>query len=223
MWKISILSIFCHIREKMNKNIKSIAIGESKKYNISGKIFKSAYKKDIFLNSADVTSLGLVGDYQVDKKYHGGLDGAIHMGSYTHIEKNPNFDKLFIGCNILIEELDEDEVCIGDIYSIGETKLQVCQPRFPCWKIGALFGKEPSRYISRNYATGWYLRVLKEGTIKIEDSLILEKRVSNITIKDMISYLKKPPKDEVIEELISSDFVANAYKNDLLKVLKKVN
>lgn len=205
----------------MNKNIKSIAIGNAKEYNISGKVFESAYKKDIFVDSIDVTFLGLVGDFQVDKRYHGGLDGAVHMGSYNHVEKNPDFDKLFIGCNILIENLDEDKVCIGDIYAIGDVKLQVCQPRFPCWKIGALFGKEPSRYISKNHATGWYLRVLEEGNIKIEDSLVLEKRVSNITIKNTMEYLKKFPKDEFIKELISSDFVANAYKNDLLKALKK--
>ena len=57
--------------------IKSIAIGKTKSYKFGKKEFKSAYKKDKFYDSIKVNTLGLVGDEQVDKRFHGGLDKAI--------------------------------------------------------------------------------------------------------------------------------------------------
>lgn len=206
----------------MESTIKSIAIGKVKNYSKNEKNFDSAYKKDIFLDSAKINSDGITDDIQVDKRYHGGLDKAIHIGSNTHIIKNPTFDKLFIGCNLIIEDLDEKDICVGDIYKIGNAKIQVTQPRHPCWKIGAIFNKDINRYIVNNHATGWYVKVLEEGTINIEDKMILEKRVSNLSIYDLSVYLKNSPSDKrIINEILESEFIAQSYKNDFLKKLDK--
>ncbi|RXJ87861.1 MOSC domain-containing protein [Arcobacter sp. CECT 8985] len=206
----------------MESTIKSIAIGKVKNYSKNEKNFDSAYKKDIFLDSAKINSDGITDDIQVDKRYHGGLDKAIHIGSNTHIIKNPTFDKLFIGCNLIIEDLDEKDICVGDIYKIGNVKIQVTQPRHPCWKIGAIFNKDINRYIVNNHATGWYVKVLEEGTINIEDKMILEKRVSNLSIYDLSVYLKNSPSDKrIINEILESEFIAQSYKNDFLKKLDK--
>jgi len=206
----------------MNTTIKSIASGKVKNYTFGENSFTSAYKKDNFLDTIKVTTLGLVEDEQADDRFHGGVDKAIHIGSYTHIEKNPNFDKLFIGCNILVNTIDENEVCIGDVYNIGEVVVEVTQPRQPCWKIGALFGKKSSRYISKNHATGWYVRILKEGTINKNDQMSLEKRVSLITIKELSTYLKVPPTNkELIDEILNLESIAQSYKNDFLSTLNK--
>jgi MOSC domain-containing protein YiiM len=205
----------------MGIKIKTIAIGLAKDYKRKEEDFQSAYKKDTFFDSIAVDKLGLVGDIQVDKRFHGGEDKAIHIGSYKHIEDNPEFDKLFIGCNILVNEVDENNICIGDIYKMGEVVVQVTQPRQPCWKIGVIFGKEENKYIVRNNATGWYVRVLKEGKINVDDEMILENRVSNITIKELSKYLSIPPIDKkIIDEILNSDFIANAYKEDFSKKLK---
>lgn len=207
-----------------NYEIKSIALGEPKSYKISEKVFESAYKKDNFLTSVFVNKFGLEGDFQVDKRFHGGVDKAIHIGSFTHLEKNKEFDKLFIGCNLLVDKIDECEVYIGDIYKIGDVKLEVTQPRQPCWKIGALFGKDVNRYILKNHATGWYVRVLKEGMLDLKHPMILEKRVSNFTIKQLSSFLKMPPEDKnIIEDILNLDTLANSYKKDFLKVLGENN
>ncbi len=208
----------------MEISIKSIALGKAKKYKFGEKEFESGYKKDNFLEEIEVSSLGLLGDNQVDKRFHGGIDKAIHFGSTTHLKENSNFDKLFIGCNILIDNHTEEDIFIGDIYQIGEIEVEVSQPRQPCWKIGTLFGKEMSRYISKNHATGWYVRVLKEGKIKISDKMILKKRVSNISIKDLSIYLKVPPEERVIiDEILNLEAIATSYKKDFLATLERNN
>jgi len=211
----------------MEANIISIACGDIKTYGKDQNQFQSAYKKDNFYNFIDVEELGILGDNQVDKRYHGGLDKAIHIGSYKHFlafEKlyAKELDKLAIGCNIFIDNYDESDINVGDIYKIGDIEIEVTQPRQPCWKIGAIFDKEISRYIIKNSATGWYVRVLKGGTIDINDKLILKKRVSDINIKDLSLYLHKLPDDQkLIDKILNIEPLAQSYKDDLNRKISK--
>ena len=204
--------------------IKSIAIGKTKSYKLGEKEFESAYKKDKFFDSIKVDLFGLLGDYQADNRFHGGIDKAIHFGSNKHLKKNPNFDRLSIGCNILVKKIDESDVCVGDIYKIGKVLVEVTQPRQPCWKIGALFGKDVKRYITKNHATGWYARVLKEGTINSNDEMILKKRVSNLTIKNLSKYLSVPPNDKrIIDEVLNLKAISISYRKDFLLSLERIS
>jgi len=211
----------------MKTTIKSIATGTAQTYQIGEKTFQSAYKKDNYTNDCTVNILGIEEDFQVDKRFHGGRDKAIHIGSSKHFD---SFKKLYdttlhplaIGCNIFINDYDESDVCVGDIYSIGELIVEVTQPRQPCWKIGALFDKETSRYISQKYATGWYVRILKTGKLKKDSPFKLEKRVSNITIKELSIYLKMPPVEDekLIKEILNTKALAKSYKDDFQNSLR---
>ncbi len=213
----------------MEANIISIATGEAKPYFRKSKNeeFESAYKKDQFFDSIEVNALGLKGDFQVDKRFHGGEEKAIHIGSALHFQRFQDnsetpLDKLSFGCNIFIDSFDEKDIYVGDIYTIGEIEIQVTQPRQPCWKIGVIFDKEINKYIVRNHATGWYVKILKSGTIDSKNPMVLKQRLTNIPIYDMSVYLHKPPSDEkLIEEILSYDFVAQAYKDDILKALRR--
>ena len=66
--------------------------------------------------------------------------------------------------------MNERNVCIGDIVSVGTdgVLLQVSLPRQPCFKLNHRFQLKnfaPNTYkLSR---TGWYYRVLQEGTIQV--------------------------------------------------------
>lgn len=213
----------------MQTTIHSIATSTNITYTIGDKTFQSGYKKDNYCDSIDVSKFGLKDDTQVDTRYHGGVDKAIHIGSTKHFKifkelYNKDLDPLAFGCNILIDNLDESDICVGDIYSIGEVQIEVSQPRQACWKVGALFGKEVSRYILKHQATGWYVRVLKEGTIKITDIMNLKKRVSDITIKDLSIYLYTPPYDnKLINKILDTPALADTYKKDFLQVLNQNN
>jgi MOSC domain-containing protein YiiM len=122
----------------------------------------------------------------------------------------------------LIDRYDESDINIGDIYSIGDILVEVSQPRQPCWKIGAIFSKEISRYIVKNKATGWYVRVLQGGILDINDTMKLETRVTNITIKELTIYLKNPPTNQnLIDEILNIKPLATSYKKDFQKVLNR--
>lgn len=206
----------------MQAAIKSIAIGKPKTYGDGDNSFISSYKKDQFFQYCGVDELGLIGDTQSDTRYHGGIDKAIHFGSSEHFQRF-EMDRLAIGCNILVDSIDENDICVGDIYTIGDLKVEVTQPRQPCWKIGAIFDKEISRYIVKNHACGWYVRVLQEGTIDLLDEMILEKRVSNYTIKQLSQFLHILPSQKVIDEVLSIEPLAQSYKDDLKRKIKKSN
>ena len=200
--------------------LKSIAIGKPQNYGDGENSFVSSYKKDQFFQYLNVDQYGLDGDTQSDKRYHGGIDKAIHFGSSSHFESF-EMDRLAIGCNILVDGIDESSVCVGDIYRIGDVQVQVTQPRQPCWKIGALFGKEVSRYIIKNSACGWYVRVLQEGVIDLVDEMKLEQRVSKYTIKDLDAFLHILPTQKIIDEVLSIESLAQSYKDDLKRKIEK--
>ena len=204
----------------MKTNITQIAIGKSKEYGEKDNTFLSSYKKDEYYQFCQVDDLGLQGDTQTDKRYHGGIDKAIHFGSNLHFDRHP-LEPLSIGCNILINDFDESDICVGDIYSFGDVQVQVSQPRQPCWKIGALFGKDTSRYIAKNNAGGWYVRILQEGILEVNDEMVLEKSFSTITIKELSYYLHILPEQKIIDEILSLDFVAQSYKDDLKRLVAK--
>jgi MOSC domain-containing protein YiiM len=211
----------------LEANIKNIAIGSIKTYKkVNDNEFNSAYIKDNSFNFLNLYTLGLEGDFQADKKYHGGIDKAILIASEFHFENfkkiyNKDMNPFVMGQNILIDSLDESNVYVGDIYSIDDIQIQVTQPRQPCWKIETIFDKDISDYIISNHATGWYAKVLNEGVLDINDQMVLTKRVSNLTIKDLSKYLITPPSSkETIDEVLNSNYIANSYKNDFQKALK---
>lgn len=209
----------------MEITLQSIAIGKPQTYGKDDNSFISSYKKDEYFQFIDVDELGIIGDTQTDKRYHGGVNKAIHFGSNVHFKNfknlyNQDLDKLAIGCNIIVNGLDESNVNVGDIYLIGDVRVQVTQPRQPCWKIGALFGKDVSRYIIKNTACGWYVKVLQEGTLDLNDSIVLEKRESGFSIKDLSVYLHQLPDKDIIENILQIEPLATSYKKDLLDKIK---
>jgi MOSC domain-containing protein YiiM len=209
-------------------NIKSISTGQIKTYRKNNKQFQSAYKKDNFYNFINMDTFGLEGDYQADKKHHGGEDKAILIASNNHFDNfkkiyNKNMDKFSFGQNILIDNMTEKNIHVGDIYNINDIQIQVTQPRQPCWKIEAIFDKDTSDYIISNHTTGWYAKIINGGNIDINDKMIITKRVSNISIKQLSQYLITPPKSaSIIDKIINNDFIAQSYKNDFQKALRKV-
>ena len=70
------------------------------------------------------------------------------------------------GENFTVEGLDDDKVCIGDRYRIGEAEFEVTQPRVTCFRVGMRMGEPqlPSLLVA-HHRPGFYLRVLTEGHV----------------------------------------------------------
>lgn len=128
---------------------------------------------------------GFVGDQQADRRVHGGPEKAVHLYPADHYarlaERFPEAAGELrpgtLGENLSTQGLTEADVCIGDIFILGSARLQVCQPRSPCWKIDSRFGVDGmAAWIAETGLTGWYWRVLVPGRAQDGDVLQLAER-----------------------------------------------
>jgi MOSC domain-containing protein YiiM len=134
----------------------------------------------------NVTRLGLSGDEQADRKHHGGPEMAVHLYPFEHYEAwrldYPEQAARFappglFGENLSTQGLTEGDVCIGDVFKAGNTLLQISQGRQPCWKLNVRLGIEQlAVMLQQTGRTGWYFRVLEEGSITVGDALELVER-----------------------------------------------
>ena len=145
----------------------------------------SAFVKQPVTGPVAVRSLGLQGDEQADLSVHGGPEKAVYAYSYAHYaawrqEYPRHAAALFPGAfgeNLCIEGLQESELCVGDVHRIGSSRLQICQPRQPCFKLALRFDdKFMPKAMIRTGRAGWYYRVLEPGVIGVGDTVQLDER-----------------------------------------------
>jgi MOSC domain-containing protein YiiM len=78
-----------------------------------------------------------------------------------------------LGENLSTAGITEDIACIGDVFALGTARLQIAQPRTPCWKIDARCGVEGvAAHVAEHGIAGWYFRVLAPGECAAGDALI---------------------------------------------------
>jgi MOSC domain-containing protein YiiM len=145
----------------------------------------SAFVKQATAGPVAVTTLGLAGDQQADLRVHGGPDKAVYAYAAFHYSawrrEYPQHEKLLVpgglGENLAIENMVEADLCVGDVHSIGTARLQVCQPRQPCFKFALRFNDEElPKAMVRNGRAGWYYRVLRPGVISADDQVAMVDR-----------------------------------------------
>jgi MOSC domain-containing protein YiiM len=136
--------------------------------------------------------LGFDGDEQADLTVHGGPDKAAccyaseHFGFWTDLTGQP-FAAGAFGENLTLAGLTEQDVHIGDTYSLGDATVQVSQPRGPCFKVAARWGiRTLPADMARGLIAGFYFRVLKPGTVAAGDTLALVERGSDITVAEVL-------------------------------------
>lgn len=173
--------------------------------------------KKYSVSKAYLTKTGFIDDFQADLAHHGGENKALFLFSQLTFQKiNSHFNNIFdmtnmayFGENLILSDICEKDICIGDVLKIGETKVQITQPRQPCWKLSANTNqKEMTKFIFDSGFTGFYAKVLKEGEISQNDEVILEKRTNpNLTIEKLNQLVAFPISDEslVLEALNCKD------------------
>lgn len=164
--------------------INTVLIGKAVLFGPKGEL--SAFKKTSTDKCVDVTTVGLRGDEQADLKNHGGIDKAILHYAYDHYsvwknEKPELNDQLQLpgafGENISTHGLTENDVCIGDRFSLGSAEVEVSQGRQPCWKLGHRFAdKHMVRAVVETGRCGWYYRVVTSGKVRVNDPIKLLSR-----------------------------------------------
>src|SRR5262249_31091161 len=120
---------------------------------------------------------------QADLVNHGGPDMAVlvyaaaHYPAWREELKQPQMPYGGFGENFTVTGLTEADVYIGDVCAVGAAKVQVSQPRQPCWKAARRWRlKELPKRIIETGRSGWYFRVLQEGVVEAGMSVELVER-----------------------------------------------
>ncbi len=148
-----------------------------------GKVWRSGIFKEPIEGAVYLGKEDFVGDAQADLKNHGGPDKAVLMYAESHYPYwkriLPQHDWVYggFGENLTVTQMTEDKVALGDVYAIGEVRVEVSQPRHPCWKLARRWDqKDLAARVQQNGFAGWYVRVLKEGMVEAGQKLELLKR-----------------------------------------------
>ena len=126
------------------------------------------------------------------------------------------------GENLSLAGILEDEACIGDIWRWGEVRLQICQPRFPCYKLGeVLQNRAVIKAMVENGRTGWYFRVLTPGTAPTSGTIEIESRDPAGVSVAMVHAARLPGADRaLVERAASVDALSRVLKYELSDALK---
>lgn len=164
----------------------------------------SAIHKVKYTGKIRLTKTGLAKDSQADLEAHGGTEKALHHYPSDHyaawaaeLGDNIRFQAGGFGENVSTQGLTEEDVCIGDVFSIGAARVQISQGRQPCWKLSAHTGEDRMAYLVRkSLRTGWYYRVLEEGDVASGDALTLVDRApKGHTVKEVTEAFFNPRLD----------------------------
>lgn len=192
---------------------------EWRKQKMTTGIFKEPVNEPLFLGK-----LGVNKDHVSDLKHHGGSDKACylysadHYGYWRKLFPDLNWQWGLFGENLTVEGLDEGDMMIGDIYQIGEAKVQVSQPRLPCYKLGIRMesAKAVKEFLKSPYP-GVYLRIIEEGHVEVGDVFkLIESAENGISVREVYSLFSSNKLNIELKELaINDQFLAESIKKDL--------
>ncbi len=138
-----------------------------------------------------LSEVNLSGDGQADLSVHGGVDKAVYAYPSEHLptwsrELDETLGPAPFGENVSTVGVLEEQVLIGDVWSWGNALLQVCQPRWPCFKL-ALYRERADiqARLRRSGRTGWYLRVLQPGEVAAAGPIeVIEQDPAGVSVHD---------------------------------------
>jgi MOSC domain-containing protein YiiM len=129
-----------------------------------------------------VSELGVDGDVQVNRKYHGGEGQAVYAyaqedADWWAAELGRELPAGRFGENLRTTGLDLTGALLGERWRVGTALLEVTAPRIPCANF-ARFWDEPQlvKRFTAHGASGAYLRVLEPGRIGAGDGVEVVER-----------------------------------------------
>ena len=149
----------------------------------------------------------------------------------TYPDRGDRFVPGGFGENFVTSAMNERNVCIGDVISVGsEVLLQVSLPRQPCFKLNHRFSLKnfaPNTY--KTSRTGWYYRVIREGTVNVGDELrVVERKWPKWTIERVQEYLHRDKSNLAMNEELAAiealgDESRGQFRNRVAKAKRAMN
>lgn len=186
-------------------------------------IYKTPTPKPLFLGKESVSE-----DYIADRKAHGGIYKACYLFSTDHY---PYWKNLYLnlkwnwgmfGENLTVNGMNETQIMVGDIYKIGDTLVQITQPREPCFKFGVKFGSQDvlKQFISHGFP-GTYVSILEEGLVHTKDKIKLINRLeSTLSIAQLYELIfAKNKNQELLKIAVELDVLPKRKREKLSRFI----
>ncbi len=207
-------------------HIISVNVAQPEQRLYAGKpVLTGGHKRPV--PSARLGPGGFDGDGQGDHKHHGGPDKAACVYSFEHY---PFWEQTLgralapgaFSENLTIAGLREPEVCLGDVFRLGEAQVQISQPRVPCYKLAGRHERpDLPDLIHATSFSGFYLRVLAGGRVAGGDRF---ERVAphplRVTIEfaNQVMYRQRADADS-LRRVLAVDALADAWRLNLSRRL----
>ena len=154
----------------------SVNVSLPREVPFQGGMVRTGIFKEPVMGRVMLRRENLDGDGQADRSVHGGVHKAAyaypleHYGDWSRELGRSNFTFGQFGENFTVEGLLEDEIRIGDVFRVGAARVEVTQPRMPCYKLGIRMGMErfPKLFMASG-RSGFYLKVVEEGEVGAGD------------------------------------------------------
>lgn len=166
---------------------------EINSHQVNTGIYKTPQTGKVWLGKVN-----LAGDGQADLTVHGGEFQAAYsypIEHYAHWEKTlgkPQLPYGTFGENFTVTGMLEDEVYVGDRFTVGDAIVEATMPRVPCFKFGHKIGKPdilPAFLASGR--SGFYHKVIKEGYVQAGDAIVrVAHHPNSITIRRALGLQK---------------------------------
>jgi MOSC domain-containing protein YiiM len=183
--------------------LESINIAMPAEIELGGKTITTAICKRPVDGPVMMSAKGLDGDGVGCLKHHGGPDQAVYACAaehYDHWRRDLGRDSLeygLFGENLTVSGWLDEDVCIGDTYSVGGAAVRITGPRIPC---GTLEKRVGVRGFAKRYAEskrfGLYMRVEEQSEIQTGDEVtMIEKSPLGFGVIELAELFLHRPKD----------------------------
>ncbi len=147
----------------------------------NGEVTSAIRKTSVPGHTVTLGAINLAGDDQADRSVHGGPDKSVYFYPSEHAVEwqADGFDLApgSVGENAALVGARETDVHIGDVWRWGTARIQISQPRAPCFKLTMHAGrKDVGPRMIETKRSGWYVRTLQPGTIETRGGLELVER-----------------------------------------------
>lgn len=204
----------------------SCNISQATEIVFNGKTEITGYYKNPVDTPIFLGKNGVEKDTVADKVHHGGPDKACYIYGYNRYaywqKKYPAlaFQYGQFGENITLSNLVETDIHIGDIFQLGKARVQVSQPRQPCYKMGIKFSDTGIVHAFRQTSyCGMYVRVLQEGFVeKGSPVTCLQKAPNSLSLAAVFSLLyTAKPDTKQLQAALENTFLSETIKSYLTK------
>ena len=119
------------------------------------------------VDGARVTRFGVEGDWQRNRKYHGGPNRAVCLFSHELYEwlREKDIDLQYgaVGENFTTRGLDLGALAKGDRLRVGDCLIEITDVRVPCSNLKKWDPDLPELIVGHS---GWVAKVIEEATVR---------------------------------------------------------